>query len=121
MGRRAQQPAKLRAFHVAFRRALRHVPKRVSERDQPPDLDLELVGTRVKAGARQFGDPIPAEHALDLVQAEPRRLSEGYQRELGQCLGPVLAPQPVPSERDDQPDLLLVIAQRRGRHAASFR
>ncbi len=104
MGRHAQQASKFRAIQVVFRRALGHVPKRIPERHQPVDLEIEIVGTGLKGGARQVGTAILAEHALDLVKAEPCRLAERYQAPAWVSgFDPVLASQPAPSQRSISP------------------
>jgi hypothetical protein len=66
-----------------------------------------------------LGSAVLPEHPRNLSKGEACRLPKFDQGQPQENVGIELPPQPMPAEGSDQADLL-IISQRRGRHARSF-
>ena len=69
----------------------------IAQRPQVEDLPLQVVGLRMQLRTRNFGLPIPAEHAGDLGERKAGSLAQADQRQFEQHVAIELPAQSPPS------------------------
>jgi len=96
-----------------------HVPKGIPQHPKVEHLPLQIIRFGMQLIAGNVGPVALPEHAGDLGKGEACGFPELDQGQFQENVGIELPPQPMSADRSDQADLL-VVAQRRGRHARSF-
>lgn len=112
-------PLELGALGMAGRRTFGGMAQTIPQRAQSPDRAIKLFRLGGQSSAVDGRAAVGNDHLGNLLEREARGSPKRDERQRFEHARIEKAPQPGPADRADEP-FLLILADRRGRHAGAI-